>query len=379
MTILGNLKEDNSKKPQIEKETAGGKLYGKTYEGINFPSSLTLSTVSHAGFFLLLFLGLFILTLLGITLDIFKRPEPPKKDIEFVLVTKEGTPINKNTRYRADINSRAGGKHNPRRPVSEPKAAAPKAAQPKKAAAAQPKTAVKKATTSAAPKASSSSKAVSPKAETKTAPKVAPLSPRPKTTSPKPTINPKSTMQIPFPTTKDYSEIGPAAGGPVAGTQKGKSSSSGSSVGSAASAPTPSFSPSSSGGSKSSKGGTGTSSGNYGNPGPGNPMGAPGIDAIREPDFGPYMKELQRRIKMNWTPPKGNESKRVVLLFSISRDGRLLSVKVHKSSGLPAADQAAIQAVQLTAPFKPLPPEYRDSSVDIQFTFDYNVFGASKY
>jgi len=91
------------------------------------------------------------------------------------------------------------------------------------------------------------------------------------------------------------------------------------------------------------------------------------------------MRELQRRIKMNWSPPKGNESKRVVLLFSISRDGRLLNVKVYKSSGIPTCDNAAIQAVQLTAPFKPLPPEYRGDSVDIQFTFDYNVFGASRY
>ena len=114
-----------------------------------------------------------------------------------------------------------------------------------------------------------------------------------------------------------------------------------------------------------------------GNPGPGNPNGAPGIDAIKEPDFGPYMKELQRRIKMNWDPPKGNESKRVVLLFSIARDGRLLNVKVHRSSGLQSADNAAIEAVKLTAPFRPLPPEFRGQSVDIQFTFDYNVFGVS--
>ena len=34
--------------------------------------------------------------------------------------------------------------------------------------------------------------------------------------------------------------------------------------------------------------------------------GVPGIDALREPDFGPYMKEMERRIKMNWNPPKGN-------------------------------------------------------------------------
>ena len=91
------------------------------------------------------------------------------------------------------------------------------------------------------------------------------------------------------------------------------------------------------------------------------------------------MRELQRRIKMNWDPPKGNESKRVVLLFKIAKDGRLLSCSVFKSSGLPSADKAAINAVQATAPFRPLPAEFRGSSIDIQFTFDYNVFGASGY
>ena len=91
------------------------------------------------------------------------------------------------------------------------------------------------------------------------------------------------------------------------------------------------------------------------------------------------MRELQRRIRSNWDPPKGNESKRVVLLFKIAKDGRLLSVRVMKSSGLPNADRAALNAVRLTAPFKPLPAGYRESSVDIQFTFDYNVFGASGY
>ena len=91
------------------------------------------------------------------------------------------------------------------------------------------------------------------------------------------------------------------------------------------------------------------------------------------------MRELQRRIKMNWNPPKGNESKRVVLLFKIAKDGRLLSCSVYKSSGLPSADNAALNAVKLTAPFKPLPAEYKGQSIDIQFTFDYNVFGAAGY
>ena len=97
------------------------------------------------------------------------------------------------------------------------------------------------------------------------------------------------------------------------------------------------------------------------------------------PDFGPYMRELQRRIKLNWDPPKGNESKTVVLLFKIAKDGRLLSSRVHRSSGLQSADQAALKAVELTAPFRPLPADFKGQSIDIQFTFDYRVFGASRY
>lgn len=95
----------------------------------------------------------------------------------------------------------------------------------------------------------------------------------------------------------------------------------------------------------------------------------------KEPDFGPYMRELQRQIKKNWNPPKGNESKRVVLMFKIAKDGRLLSCFVHKSSDDPETDKAALDALQKAMPFKPLPSEFKGSSVDILFTFDYNVWG----
>ncbi|MCK7467687.1 MAG: TonB C-terminal domain-containing protein [Desulfosudis oleivorans] len=71
------------------------------------------------------------------------------------------------------------------------------------------------------------------------------------------------------------------------------------------------------------------------------------------------MSELQRRIKRNWDPPRGSNSKKVVLLFKVSKDGRLLSLRVLTSSGDAEADKAALSAVRLTAPFRPLPPEYR--------------------
>lgn len=109
----------------------------------------------------------------------------------------------------------------------------------------------------------------------------------------------------------------------------------------------------------------------YGSPGGGG--GAPGVDALPEPDYGAYMAELQRRIKRNWNPPSAQEDKRVVVLFRIGKDGRLLSISLQESSGYSEADQAAMNAVRLSAPFRPLPLGHRGSDLPVQFTFDYNV------
>lgn len=96
---------------------------------------------------------------------------------------------------------------------------------------------------------------------------------------------------------------------------------------------------------------------------------------VEEVDFAPYMRELQRSIKSHWNPPKGDKSKRVILLFKIAKNGQLLSVRVFKSSGYPKVDSAALKAVEDTIPFGPLPEKFNGNSIDVQFTFDYNVLG----
>lgn len=96
-------------------------------------------------------------------------------------------------------------------------------------------------------------------------------------------------------------------------------------------------------------------------------------------DWGPYLKKLQRNIKSNWNPPKSKESNRVVLFFTIAKDGRLLVSKIYKSSGVAAIDTAALNAAKVTAPFKPLPEQFKGNSIDMQFTFDYNVFGSKGF
>jgi len=91
-------------------------------------------------------------------------------------------------------------------------------------------------------------------------------------------------------------------------------------------------------------------------------------------DFGAYMAELERRIKRSWAPPRVPLSKRVVAKFVISRAGALSGLAISSSSGSASVDQAALRAIENSAPFAPL-PEGADENVDIQFTFDYNVFG----
>ncbi len=91
-------------------------------------------------------------------------------------------------------------------------------------------------------------------------------------------------------------------------------------------------------------------------------------------DFGNYMRNVQKKIKSNWNPPKGNESKRVVLFFKITKNGDISEYSVKDSSGVPEVDEAAIEALKASAPFDKLPENYKKESVDVQFTFDYNVF-----
>lgn len=378
MAILGN--KYNLIEEEIEEEKDSYTIPAvirKDEKELTLKKSILISSILHPTIAGMIWLVILILALMGITLSIFERPQPKMNDIEFVLVDdlKEQPPLNKKTKFRADKNTRTGGKRDLKKKVSMPSPAPGQRSVQQKSAPAKKSPAVQqKPQKQIQKKTASQSQAPKRPTEARPQPPTARPSLRPPST-PKLSQNPKPQFAIPVPKSS-APQSGYHATGPIGGS--GSSTKGGGSSGRYA--PVPSLAPTgsgsgSSGGSRLSKGGGGY--GNAGNPGGGG--GAPGIDAIREPDFGPYMRELQRRIKMNWDPPKGNESKRVVLLFKIARDGRLLSVRVFKSSGLPNADKAALNAVELTAPFKPLPPEFKGQSIDIQFTFDYNVFGASQY
>ena len=353
---------------------------------IHFPALITLSLLAHAGTILAIALIMLLLSFFGFSWVNLNPLEMQQRDIEFVIVdTPQQKPRDPNTKNRAQHASRSGGK----------------AVDKKSTALAQRKagTVSSKAQSQVTPvKASRPQRQPAPQPrqqrqqpQQQPTPPAPPSPPRP-VSPPRPRVNtasksrssspvmPPSPMAPTIRTPSSGSNNGPT--GPIMPSPSSSSSSSrssyatpsqisgGSSRGSSQRNPSQG-SPSSAGGS----GGTGREN-TWGSPGGGG--GRPGLDALPDPDYGSYMAELQRRIKRNWQPPRAQEDKRVVALFRIGRDGRLLSVSIKQSSGYVEADGAALNAVRLSAPFRPLPVGHTEPDLPVEFTFDYNVYKATR-
>jgi TonB family protein len=114
-------------------------------------------------------------------------------------------------------------------------------------------------------------------------------------------------------------------------------------------------------------------------PAPEAPQAVPADPAYsgEEVNFKPYMEDVQITMKRAWHPPRGNESHQVVVTFSVDKAGVISNAAVAKHAKTDAADLAALKAVRTASPLKPLPAGSPDK-VDIEFTFDYNVFSESE-
>ncbi len=97
------------------------------------------------------------------------------------------------------------------------------------------------------------------------------------------------------------------------------------------------------------------------------------------PYWKPYMTGLEKRIKKNWHPPKVNSSKRTVVLFKISKNGTFFDYKIVISSNNKLADEAALRAIKMASPFEAFPKKSKSESIDVEFTFDYNVINKGSF
>ena len=83
-----------------------------------------------------------------------------------------------------------------------------------------------------------------------------------------------------------------------------------------------------------------------------------------------YIETVVQRIHGNWAS-KQNVSGRVVVKFTIQRDGALTDAQVFQPSGLIALDTAAYRAVLLTQRVPPLPGQFTNPTLTVRLIFDY--------
>lgn len=90
-----------------------------------------------------------------------------------------------------------------------------------------------------------------------------------------------------------------------------------------------------------------------------------------------YAKAIKERIQKNWQYPlearkKGLEG-RLMLLFSLERNGDLSRVEIKEKSGHDILDEEATRAIFASAPFPPFPDQIKVGRLHIKAAFDYRL------
>jgi protein TonB len=64
---------------------------------------------------------------------------------------------------------------------------------------------------------------------------------------------------------------------------------------------------------------------------------------------------------------------RLVVRFFLMKDGRVEGLRLLVSSGIPPFDNASLQAIRNSSPFRPLPPDFPNPREGVTITFLYNI------
>ena len=117
-----------------------------------------------------------------------------------------------------------------------------------------------------------------------------------------------------------------------------------------------------------------------GEPAPGVPTGgseeAPVSLDTADPRYRPYLSGVKQRIWERWNAPALPEGRTargaLVVEFTLTRSGRLAASGVFETSGVPALDRAALDAVARAVPFTPLPASIAGDAMRVRARFVYD-------
>jgi len=95
----------------------------------------------------------------------------------------------------------------------------------------------------------------------------------------------------------------------------------------------------------------------------------------KAPEYLSYMHQIKNRVRRHWVFPvealKKNQSGRLVAVFTLRNDGKLLNVRLDSSSGYKLLDQAALKALREAGPYPGFPDHIKLKRLNIRAVFDY--------
>ncbi|MBI1954765.1 MAG: energy transducer TonB [Acidobacteria bacterium] len=95
-------------------------------------------------------------------------------------------------------------------------------------------------------------------------------------------------------------------------------------------------------------------------------------------DFQPYLLRIYLVVRRNWYSvipeiARLGRQGRVVLQFTILRDGTVPDLTMLAGSGTTSMDTAALSSIRLSNPFPALPPEFPGDHILLRFIYLYNM------
>jgi len=96
-----------------------------------------------------------------------------------------------------------------------------------------------------------------------------------------------------------------------------------------------------------------------------------------DPTYKDYFNQIRERVKSKWMYPyeafsTGIEGE-LVIDFRIAKSGKLQFMECRRSSGVEVLDVYAVRALQLAAPFPPVPDEISMSGLPVHGIFRYHL------
>jgi len=103
--------------------------------------------------------------------------------------------------------------------------------------------------------------------------------------------------------------------------------------------------------------------------GPGSPFATATVDNASF-DYPYWFTQAFNKIASNFRNTVVIDGRVVcIVYFQVIRSGRLTELKVEQSSGIPAFDRVCLAAIERSAPFPPLPREFREEIIGISVPF----------